>query len=621
MKALEKDRTRRYDTASRFAEDVQHYLNDEAVAACPPSAAYRFRKFARRNKALMMTAAAITLVVLLGAAASTLQAIRATRAERLAAQRLAEANKAHDEVEQAHNRAEANLDLALQALDNTYEKLIGEDPLLNASRSNPWEGNWMQAVHRSLSDSELELLEAGLEFYGRFAQQNSELPAAAAHTAQAFFHMGLLQAALGKTERAVKAHQEAIKRFQNLTRQEPGNAEHFLALGDAQLGLFYVTVPSTEREKRGSAAVAAYTRAIDLKPGDASLYARRASAHMDLSNYAQATADAQRAVELAPDRSEFNSTLAWIFLCCEPPFGDVLKALKYANRALEIDEQSFHAHRLLSNIYAWGLDQQQFVTLNRTERALHHASRAIELAPDQGIAYVVRSDVYRRSGEFAKALADANKAVELSPLDARMWRNRANVYMDLGEHDKALDDLAATENLGVTDPSVYGTRSGAYLAKGQYQDALNSANKVIGKTRLPSWWIYKRRAEAFFHLGRYDEALADLRTAIELNPNDTSTLMWIGSGDLANCPDEAFKQGLLQLAAETVERSNDSVDARYTQIELKLALGQVGFPEAIAAMSEAIAGSGPLACVLSAGTNAAQCGRRRWLPENVWHFA
>ena len=43
MKALDKDRTRRYDTANGFANDVQRYLNDDAVVACPPSAAYRFR--------------------------------------------------------------------------------------------------------------------------------------------------------------------------------------------------------------------------------------------------------------------------------------------------------------------------------------------------------------------------------------------------------------------------------------------------------------------------------------------------------------------------------------------------------------------------------------------------
>src|SRR5438067_7685923 len=65
MKCLEKDRNRRYETASAFAADVQRYLNDETVQACPQSAMYRFRKFARRNKAALATASAVALVVLL----------------------------------------------------------------------------------------------------------------------------------------------------------------------------------------------------------------------------------------------------------------------------------------------------------------------------------------------------------------------------------------------------------------------------------------------------------------------------------------------------------------------------------------------------------------------------
>src|SRR5262249_30354973 len=50
MKALEKDRNRRYGTANGFAADIVRYLSDEPVEACPPSSAYRFRKFARRNR-------------------------------------------------------------------------------------------------------------------------------------------------------------------------------------------------------------------------------------------------------------------------------------------------------------------------------------------------------------------------------------------------------------------------------------------------------------------------------------------------------------------------------------------------------------------------------------------
>src|SRR5229473_3053134 len=63
MKAIEKDRNRRYESASAFAADVQRYLNDEAVLACPPTAMYRFRKFARRNKRAVAMASVVGLSV------------------------------------------------------------------------------------------------------------------------------------------------------------------------------------------------------------------------------------------------------------------------------------------------------------------------------------------------------------------------------------------------------------------------------------------------------------------------------------------------------------------------------------------------------------------------------
>jgi serine/threonine protein kinase/Flp pilus assembly protein TadD len=69
MKALEKDRTRRYETASAFAADVQRYLDDEPVQACPPSLGYRFRKFARRNKRTLLTATLLGVILLAALAA------------------------------------------------------------------------------------------------------------------------------------------------------------------------------------------------------------------------------------------------------------------------------------------------------------------------------------------------------------------------------------------------------------------------------------------------------------------------------------------------------------------------------------------------------------------------
>jgi WD40 repeat protein/serine/threonine protein kinase len=78
MKALEKDRNRRYESASAFAADVRRYLHDEPVQACPPSAGYRLRKFARRNKRALATAALLG-VMLLAAVGARLQSEAAAK--------------------------------------------------------------------------------------------------------------------------------------------------------------------------------------------------------------------------------------------------------------------------------------------------------------------------------------------------------------------------------------------------------------------------------------------------------------------------------------------------------------------------------------------------------------
>jgi eukaryotic-like serine/threonine-protein kinase len=81
MKALEKERGRRYETAGALAADIQHYLRDEPVSACPPSAWYRYGKFARRHKTGLATAALMSVALVLGTAVSVWQAVRATQAK------------------------------------------------------------------------------------------------------------------------------------------------------------------------------------------------------------------------------------------------------------------------------------------------------------------------------------------------------------------------------------------------------------------------------------------------------------------------------------------------------------------------------------------------------------
>jgi serine/threonine protein kinase/WD40 repeat protein len=84
MKALEKNRARRYESASAFGLDVQRFLGHEPVTARPPSRSYLLAKLVRRHRAAFATAAAVGAVLVLGAVVSTWQAIRATRAEHAA---------------------------------------------------------------------------------------------------------------------------------------------------------------------------------------------------------------------------------------------------------------------------------------------------------------------------------------------------------------------------------------------------------------------------------------------------------------------------------------------------------------------------------------------------------
>jgi tetratricopeptide (TPR) repeat protein len=84
MRCLEKNRTRRYDTPSALAADIARHLHDEPVVACPPSRAYRFGKLVRRNRFAVAATTIVAMALIAGMAISTWQAIRATRAERLA---------------------------------------------------------------------------------------------------------------------------------------------------------------------------------------------------------------------------------------------------------------------------------------------------------------------------------------------------------------------------------------------------------------------------------------------------------------------------------------------------------------------------------------------------------
>ena len=131
MKALEKDRTRRYETASAFAQDLDHYLNQEPVSAAAPTIGYRLTKFARRNRVVLSTATIFVLLLLTGTAMSVWQAVRATRfgleagkQQRIAASEAARATQLAAESEKARRRADEQAAMAAAVKDFLEKDLL-----------------------------------------------------------------------------------------------------------------------------------------------------------------------------------------------------------------------------------------------------------------------------------------------------------------------------------------------------------------------------------------------------------------------------------------------------------------------------------------------------------------
>jgi hypothetical protein len=115
MKALEKDRGRRYETANGLAQDIERYLRDEPVEAGPPSALYRWRKFVKRNKGPVLAAALLLFALVGGVLGTTVGMLRAQNAEH-------EAERARDVAEGHKQVAEAFLGQATDAAEEAAKQ-------------------------------------------------------------------------------------------------------------------------------------------------------------------------------------------------------------------------------------------------------------------------------------------------------------------------------------------------------------------------------------------------------------------------------------------------------------------------------------------------------------------
>jgi serine/threonine protein kinase/WD40 repeat protein/tetratricopeptide (TPR) repeat protein len=159
MKALEKDRNHRYETANGFAMDILRYLADEPVLACPPSTAYRLRKILHQNKKLIASTAAFALVLVIGTAISIWQAVRATRSEAESIHSEAVARTERDAADAARKDAQAAAAKALSA-DADSRRILARQYVANGSRLLD-EGNrtdalvwFVEALRKDAADAE-----------------------------------------------------------------------------------------------------------------------------------------------------------------------------------------------------------------------------------------------------------------------------------------------------------------------------------------------------------------------------------------------------------------------------------------------------------------------------------
>jgi tetratricopeptide (TPR) repeat protein len=203
MKALEKDRNRRYETANGLAADVQRYLNDEPAQAHPPSTWYRVRKFARRNQGPVLAASIILLLLIVGIAGTTIGLVRS----------IAESDQKEEARRQAVAHAEAEAEarrLTRRSLNTMTDEVI-EDLL----------GKQVQ-----LTDQHRKFLEKVLALHAEFTAGNADDPESRYSRAEGYYHVAHIRRTLGDSAEAQTACRASIAILRDLVSEHEDREDY-----------------------------------------------------------------------------------------------------------------------------------------------------------------------------------------------------------------------------------------------------------------------------------------------------------------------------------------------------------------------------------------------------------
>jgi serine/threonine protein kinase len=340
MKALEKDRDRRYESANGFALDIQRYLADEPVQACPPSAWYRFNKFARRNRAAITTAGLVCVALV---TTSTVLAVSNVRIK----QEKEEKAKAFEQASEQRELARHNLDEALRVVDRLLTR-VATDRLAGLPHVEP------------LKQS---LLEDALAFYLGFLAENRDKPALALETGLAYLRTGTIQDQLGKHVTAKQTLEQGITLFEELARNQPEEARYRQELARSYYAKGHVlqTIgPPRDAEQAYRRALGLYEELVAENPTNSSARDNLAGSHNQLGLVLVATGrlrEAEKEYRLAatlgeqlvadtPTNQEHRTSLAKYYLNLSALLDNIdqlPEAEDYARKSLAAAEQVVRA--------------------------------------------------------------------------------------------------------------------------------------------------------------------------------------------------------------------------------------------------------------------------------------
>jgi serine/threonine protein kinase/tetratricopeptide (TPR) repeat protein len=237
MKALEKDRNLRYETANGFAADVLRHLSDELVEARPPSAGYRLRKFVRRHRGPIIAFSGLFLAVLAAAVGLAVS-------NRMIAREKKEKEDALADAVSEKARADDNL-LKARGAVKEFLTNVTEDPQLNSS---------------DFFDLRKRLLTSATPFYEEFVRQRRADPLLEAERAAAFAELARVRSEIGEFPAALADFDQAMAIYSQLVAANPGRESFQTGLADAILSRGVVF----GLQGRPQDAAAAFREALDM---------------------------------------------------------------------------------------------------------------------------------------------------------------------------------------------------------------------------------------------------------------------------------------------------------------------------------------------------------------------